>query len=139
MGSLNAHGIGLAGMVGMLLLSAGCASTRLSFVGPPGTVLFIDDKPYHLPATIDLSRPAGSSGSSRHSAEVVATVQSKELRAAGHIDLYGFRESDFDRTAINTCNLDETNLARIFDGAVVVFRGQSASRQPLYDLSLTKK
>jgi hypothetical protein len=39
---------------------------------------------------------------------------------------------------MNTCVLDEEQLIKIPNGAVVSFRGQSASRQPLYDLTLRK-
>jgi hypothetical protein len=138
MGLLSIRRIGLAGAVGMMLLMVGCATTRIAVVGPPGTVLTVDDKPYHLPATIEVTRPVGAGGSTRHKVSVVATVQSKELRAKGNLDAFGFNESDTDKLAVNTCNLDETQLARIFDGTVVIFRGQSASRQPLYDLTLRK-
>ena len=58
MGSLGTRGIGMAGMVGMmLLLNVGCASsTRIAFNGPPGTVLFVDGKPHHLPAVVEMER-----------------------------------------------------------------------------------
>jgi hypothetical protein len=132
------HGIGLSGLLSWLLLAAGCASTRITFVGPPGSVITINDKPHHLPATVELTRPAGAGGSTRHNVALVSTVQSKELRAKGHLDLFGYNESDLDKLAVNTCNLDEAQLARILGGTVVIFRGQSASRQPLYDLTLSK-
>jgi hypothetical protein len=101
--------------------------------------MFVDDKPHHLPASVELSRPAGSGGSHRHHVSLVATVQSRELRTKGFIDVFGYTESDIDRMAVNTCVLDEEQLARIFSGTTVIFRGQSASRQPLYDLTLGAK
>ena len=70
---------------------------------------------------------------------VATTVDSTELRAKGHIDVFGYHESDVDRLATNTCRLDEPNLLKMRDGSVVIFRGQSASRQPLYDLTLAKE
>jgi hypothetical protein len=127
-----------AAIVAMALMTIGCVSTRINFEGPPGTVLFIDGKSYHLPAQAELARPAGDGGSKRYDVSLATTVQSREVRAKGHIDLFGFSETDVDKLATNTCVLDDMNLLKILDGSVVIFRGQSASRQPLYDLTLAK-
>ena len=126
----------------MLLLMIGCTkTTRVNFNGPPGSVLYIDDKPYHLPATVNLTRPSGDSGSKRHDAGLVFTPsgQPREIRAKGHIQMFGYTESEVDKVAVNTCYLDEAQLVKIGEGSTVVFRGQSASRQPLYDLTLSGK
>jgi len=124
----------------MLLMMIGCtATTRVSFNGPPGGVLTIDDKIYHLPATVELTRPGGSSGSMRHDAGLVFTSrQSEEIRAKGYIDVFGYNESDVDKVAVNTCVLDEAQLVKIPDGTTVIFKGQSASRQPLYEMTLRR-
>lgn len=122
----------------MLLMTVGCATTRINFEGPPGTVMFIDNKPYHLPTDVELSRP-GSSGTSRHDVSLVATVNQQELRAKGHIDVFGYNESDVDKFAPNVCRLDEEHLAQVQNGTVVIFKGQSASRQPIYELTLGKQ
>jgi hypothetical protein len=53
--------------------------------------------------------------------------------------MFGYNESDVDRLVVNTCNLDESQLVKIPDGTVVIFKGQSASRQPLYELTLGKQ
>ena len=142
MRSLSTRSITLTGLVWTMLLTVGCTSTtRVNFKGPPGSVLTIDDKPYHLPATVELSRPGGSSGSSRHDAGLVFNLpgQPGEVRAAGYIDVYGYNESDVDKIAVNTCDLNEAQLASISSGKTVIFKGQSASRQPLYDLTLSRK
>ena len=142
MRSLITRNITLTGMLGATLLMIGCtAVTRVNFNGPPGTVLYVDNKPYHLPATVELTRPSGSSGSTRHDAGLVFTTseQPREIRATGFIDVFGYSESDVDKIAVNTCNLDEAQLAKIFDGNVMRFTGQSASRQPLYELMLGKE
>jgi hypothetical protein len=131
--------IGLAGMIATLLLTVGCATTRVNFNGPPNTVLSVDGKRYVLPAQIEMSRPLGPGGAGRHTVTLVATVHSKELRAKGHIDAFGYDETDADRMAVNTCDLDEDQLAKIFDGNVLRFTGQSASRQPLYEMMLGKE
>ena len=131
----------LAAMVGIMLLTVGCSSsTRVTFNGPPGAVMSVNDKPYHLPAQIELARPGGAGQSRRHDVSLVFTSQeSKEVRAKGHIDMFGFNESDVDRLAVNTCYLDESQLVKVLDGTVVIFKGQSASRQPLYELTLGKQ
>ena len=139
MGSLSLRGMGFAGFVAALMFtSVGCATTKINFVGPSGSVLTVDNTPYHLPAQVELTRPPGAGGSTRHDVSLVATVNNRELRTKGYIDMFGFNESDMDKVAVNTCNLDEQQLARIFDNTVVIFRGQSASRQSLYDLTLGK-
>jgi hypothetical protein len=129
--------MGFAGLVAMLLL-VGCTTTRVNFNAPPNTVMSVDGKRYTLPAQIEMSRP-GPGQSARHDVTLVATVQSKELRAKGHIDVLGYEETEADKLAVNTCNLDEDQLARIFDGNVLRFTGQSASRQPLYEMTLGKE
>jgi hypothetical protein len=110
----------------------------VNFNGPPDTVMSVDGKRYHLPAQIEMSRPAPGA-STKHDVALVTTVQSKELRAKGHIEIFGYEETDPDRLAVNTCNLDEDQLVKIFDGNVLLFKGQSASRQPLYELRLGKE
>jgi hypothetical protein len=139
MQSLDTRRIFLTAMAGtILLLMVGCTSTtRVHFNGPPGSVLTIDGTPHHLPATVELARPAGDSGSTRHDAGLVFTSQqSQEIRAKGYIDMFGYNESDIDKVSISTCNLDETHLVKIPQGTTVVFKGESASRQPQYELTL---
>jgi hypothetical protein len=139
METLSTCKVGLPGIAAlMMLLTVGCASTRVTFDGPPGTVLFVDDKPYHLPAQVELSRPEEVGRSTRHDVSLVSTVQSQELRAKGHIDVFGYAESDVDKLAVNTCNLDEEQLTRILEGTIVIFRGKSTSRQLLYELTLLR-
>jgi hypothetical protein len=138
MKSMSMQRIAIAGMFAVLLLTVGCTTTRVNFNGPPDTVLSVDGKRYHLPAQVEMSRP-GPGASTKHDVSLIATVQSKELRAKGHIEIFGYEETDADKLAVNTCNLDEDQLAKIFDGNVLLFKGQSASRQPLYELRLGKE
>ena len=143
MRSLVPHRVELAGLFGMvvLLLTAGCTTpTRVTFNGPPGSVMFVDAKGYHLPAQVELGRPEAVGQSKRYDVSLVFTSQeSKEVRAKGHIDMLGYNETDVDRLAVNTCNLDESQLVKIPNGTVVIFKGQSASRQPLYEMTLGKQ
>ena len=142
MGRFGTGRIATTGMLGVvLLLTVGCTSTsRVTFNGPPGSVLYVDEKPYHLPATVEFSRPGGSSGSTRHDAGLVFTSgQSQEIRAAGFLDAFAYTESDVDKVAVATCNLDEEQLLKIPAGTTLVFKGQTASRQPLYELTLKRK
>ena len=136
----NARMIRLAWVVALLSLAAGCSPTRVTFDGPPGTVMFVDHKPYHLPAQIELWRPAGDGQSNRYDVSLAfPTAQSQEVRAKGHIDVFGYTESDVDKMAANTCKLDESELIKVLDGKILIFKGSSASRQPIYDLTLAKE
>ena len=119
--------------------SVGCTSTTpIAFQAPPGTVLFVDGKPHHLPGAVTFSHPKSAGESKRHTVSLVSSVQQQELRASGYIDVFGYTESDLDKQVFSTCVLDEANLARINENTTVVFRGETASRQHLYDLSLKK-
>jgi hypothetical protein len=133
--------IEVAGVIGIMLLLVGCSSsTRITFNGPPGSVMFVDAKPHYLPAQVELERPGTVGQSKRYDVSLVFTSQqSKEVRAKGYIDMLGYDETDVDRLAVNTCNLDESQLVKILDGTVVIFKGQSATRQPLYELTLGKQ
>ncbi len=130
----------MAVMAATMLLTVGCSSTKVMFNGPPGSVLSVNDKPYHLPAQIELERPGNVGQAKQYDVTLVFTTrQSQEVRAKGHIDMIGYNESDVDRLAVNTCNLDESQLVKLLDGTVVIFKGQSASRQPIYELTLGKQ
>jgi hypothetical protein len=138
MKSISMRKMGLAATLAMMLLSVGCTTTRVNFNGPPNTVMMVDGKRYTLPAQIEMSRPAPG-GTTKHDVALVTTVQSKELRAKGHINVFGYDETEADKLAVHTCNLDEAQLANIFSGNVMRFTGQTASRQPLYELMLGKE
>jgi hypothetical protein len=128
-------------LLGVMLLMVGCtATTRVNFKGPQGSVLFVDQKPYHLPATIDLTRPAGTSGSTRHDVSLAFTsATNQEVSAKGYLDAFAYTESDIDKISVNTCDLDETQLMKIPNGTTLIFKGQSASHQPIYELALSQK
>jgi hypothetical protein len=138
MGLTRMRGTVLAGMVGLTLLLVGCTeTTRINFQGPSGAVLTVDGKPHHIPAAIDISRPKDQGGAKRHPVTLVFTSQaSQEIRAQGYIDMFGYHETELDKASVNTCVLDEAQLVKIPQGTTVVFRGQSASRQALYELTL---
>ena len=135
----SARGSGLMGVMAVLLVTTGCYSTSINFEGPPKSVMFVEGKPHHLPASIELARPGGTSGKTRHDVSLVSTVGSQELRAKGHIDVFAYEESDVDKMAVNTCVMDEGHLSNLLEGNIVVFTGQSASRQPLYELTLSRE
>jgi len=125
-----------AALAVMLACVAGCAAAPVTFEGPPGAVMFVDGKPYHLPVSIPLSHPSAAGESKRYPVSLVTTVQQRELRASGTLDVFGYAESEQDKELTSTCVLDETNLARLLDNTKVIFTGQTASRQHLYDLTL---
>jgi hypothetical protein len=123
-----------------MLLTVGCASTtRVMFNAPPGTVMFVDGKPHHLPTVVEMERAGEAGKYKRHDVSLTATVQQQELRAKGYIDVFGYTESDVDKIAANQCNLDEEHLAKVLEGTVVIFKGHSASRQPLYEMTLSRQ
>ena len=124
-----------------VLLIVGCTSTtRVNFVGPPDAVLMVNEKPYHLPAQVELDRPGSVGESKRYPVSLAFTSQqSQEVRTKGYIDMFGYNESEVDKSAIPTCNLDETQLVKTLMGTAVVFKGQSASRQLVYELTFGKK
>jgi len=141
MGHLNVFRIASTGLVATVLLMAiGCTATsRVAFNGPPGTVLFIDDEPYHLPTTVEFTRPAGSTGSTRHSAGLAYTLNGQDVKAAGYLDAFAYTESSIDEISTATCKFDAAQLALIPDGKTLVYKGQTASRQPCYELTLKLK
>src|SRR4051794_11043901 len=111
------RGFQIAGAFAIGLLMVGCSSsTRVNFNGPPDSVMFVNDKPYHLPAQVELERPGGVGESKRYDVSLVFTShQSNEVRAKGHLDMIGYNESEVDRLAVPTCNLDESQLVKTLD------------------------
>jgi hypothetical protein len=130
----------LAALFAPLLMAAGCSPTRVNFDGPPGTVMFVNDKPYHLPSQIEFLRPAGVGQPNRYNIGLVFTLpDGKEVRAKGFIDVYGYTESDVDRLVSSSYKLEDADLVKLTQGVTLVFKAQTPSRQPLYDLTLTKQ
>jgi hypothetical protein len=131
----------IAEALALLLLTVGCSTpTRVMFNGPPNSVLFVNEKPYHLPAQVELERPPSGGQPKRYDASLAFTSQQgKEVRTKGFLDLFPYNESDVDNLAVVTCNLDEEQLVKTLDGTVVIFKGQSASRQRVYELTFGKK
>lgn len=125
----------------------GCSSpptTKVDFVGPPGSVITMDNKAYTMPATVALPRPKEKGKTKRQDVELyVPGVQVAEgarvLDAEGVIDIFGYDETDVDRLATNTCNFSNDELVKILDGYAVIFDGTSPSSQKLYHVILGKK
>jgi len=130
--------IALASVTCLLTLAA-CSPTRVVFDGPPGTVMYVDDKPYHLPSQIEFLRPAGQGQSNRYNIGLVFKTSAGDVHAAGTIDVYGFYESDIDKTVTNQCRFSDTELTNLANGQPTVYKAVTASKQPLFDLTLNKK
>jgi hypothetical protein len=124
-----------------MLLMVGCTSpTRVMFNGPPNSVLFVNEKPYHLPTQVELERPASAGETKRYDVSLAYTSQqARNVNIKGFLDMIGYNESDVDKMAVVTCNLDEEQLAKVQEGSAVIFKGQSASRQPVYELTFGKR
>src|SRR5689334_16015754 len=113
------HRITWLGMLGaLLLLGTGCSPTYVNFDGPRNTVLFVNDKPYHLPSRVEFTRPGAAGQSNRYNIALVFPTTAGDARAEGFIDVYGYNESDVDRVANNTCNFDATQLNNLLSGTV---------------------
>ena len=134
------HGTGRrwCGLLAIALL-AGCSPTPVVFDGPPGTVLFVDSKPYHLPSSVEFWRPAGHGQSNRYNISLVFNTPTGDVHAEGQIDVYGYTESDVDTLVTNTCKFEDSQLADLAAGQTLIYKAKTASKQPLYDLTLKKK
>ncbi len=126
------------GVVGVVLL-VGCSPTPVLFDGPAGTVMFVDGKPYHLPSSVEFWRPGGVGQSNRYNVSLVFSSPTGDVHAEGHIDVYGYTESDVDKLVTNTCKFEDAQLADLAAGQTLVYKAKTASKQPLYDLTLVKK
>ena len=126
------------GLVGVALV-AGCSPTPVVFDGPRGSVLFVDGKPYHLPSSVEFYRPGGVGQSNRYDVTLVFATATGDVHAVGHIDVYGYTESDVDKLVTNTCKFEDQQLADLVAGQTLVYKAKTASKQPLYDLTLVKK
>ncbi len=98
------------------------------------------NKPYHLPSQIEFYRPAGQGQSNRYNISMAFSLpETGEVRAKGFIDVYGYTESDVDKVVANNCKLDNAQLIKLAGGTTLIYKAQTASRQPLFDLTLTKE
>jgi len=123
-----------------IALLAGCSSTPVYFEGgPPGTVMFVDGKPYHLPSRVEFWRYAGNGQSNRYNIEMVFSTPTGDVTAKGYIDVYGFAESEVDKVVSNSCKFEDAQLASLAGGQTLIYKAVTASKQPLYDLTLMKK
>ena len=132
------HGACFLGVIGVAML-AGCSSTPVVFDGPPGTVLFVDGKPYHLPATVEFWRPGGVGQSNRYDIGLAFGTPKGDVNAQGYLDVYGYTESDVDRVVTNTCKFEDDQLANLAAGTTLIYKVKTSSKQPLFDLTLAKK
>src|SRR3954470_12674008 len=123
----------------LLACVAGCASAPVTFEAPPGTVMFVDGKPYHLPSEVEFSRPADASGSHKYKIRLVFTTPQGEVHAKGLALVFGYAESDIDKLVKNSCKFSDDQLAKLAAGTTMVYKVQTASRQPLLELTLVKE
>ena len=137
---MRSHGTGRRwwGLFGVALV-VGCSPTPVMFDGPPGTVLFVDGKPYHLPSSVEFWRPGGNGASNRYNISLAFNTPTGDVHARGHIDVYGYTESDVDKMVTNTCKFEDAQLADLAAGQTLVYKAKTASKQPLYDLTLAKQ
>ena len=128
-----------AAMAVMLACAAGCASAPVTFEGPPGAVMFVDGKPYHLPREVEFHRPADAGESNKYQIRLVFTTPQGEVHAKGLALVFGYAESDIDKLVKNSCKFSDDQLAKLAAGTTMVYKVQTASRQPLLELTLVKE
>jgi hypothetical protein len=136
--SNRTHLVLWAGLAMALACVAGCSTTPISFEGPPGTVMFVDGKPYNLPSQVEFSRPSGGE-SNKYNVRLIFTAQQGEVHAKGQALVFGYVESDLDKVVKNSCQFSDAELAKLAAGTVLVYKIKTASRQSLMDLTLTKE
>jgi hypothetical protein len=125
-----------AGILGIL---AGCSPTPIYFQAAPGTVLFVNDKPHHLPASVEFSRYAGNGQANRYDVRLVFSTPAGDVRARGTIEIYGYTESDLDPYVTNQCEFTGEQLASLAEGKTLVYKGVTVSKQPLFELTLKRE
>jgi len=132
-----------ATMAALCCLAVGCASptTAVEFRAPAGSRMTYDGKRYDLPAVVPLTRP-GDDPKKVDRADVLFTFitsAADELPAEGVLEVFGYDETDVDRLSANTCEITENELQQLVQGFAVVFEGTSASKQPIYRLTIGMK
>src|SRR4051812_24405692 len=95
-----------AGVAVILACIAGCVSAPVTFEGPPGAVMFVDDKPYHLPSEVEFHRPGDAGESHKYKIRLVFTTPQGEVRAKGQALVFGYAESDIDKLVKNSCKFN---------------------------------
>jgi hypothetical protein len=131
--------IAIFGIAAAAFAAAGCSPTYVTFDAPPGSVLFLNDQPHHLPKQVEVWRPAGNGQANRYNVSMVFVTPQGELRAQGYMEVWGYTESDMDKMVQNICKFDDEQLANLAKGVTLVYKLQTASRQPLLDLTLVRK
>ena len=123
-----------------LFILVGCGSpTKVQFVGPPGTTMELGGTKYTLPTVVSLNRPGKPGESSRSDVLLAVPFRSQTVIAEGVMETFGYNETDVDRLSTNTCNITDAEMLKILDGFAVVFDGYSASKQPIYKMTVGKK
>ena len=131
--------LGSAAVIGLMLLFAACSPTYVTFEGPPGSVMYVNDQPYNLPRQIELWRPAGVGDAYHNKVKLIFPTNVGDAHAEGTMDVFGYTESDADRYTPNVCKFEDSQMTNLANGTTLVYKAKTASRQPLFDLTLMKK
>ena len=84
-------------------------------------------------------RPAGNGQSNRYNIVLAFNTSAGVIRAKGYADVYGFVESDVDKMVQNNCDFTSQQLTDLANGQSLLYKVSTASKQPLFDLKLTKE
>jgi hypothetical protein len=122
-----------------LVCVAGCISAPVTFQAPTGTVMFVDGKPYHLPTEVEFHRPSDVGESNKYQIRLIFSTPQGEVHAKGQAVVFGYTASDLDKLVKNSCQFSDAELAKLAAGTTIVYKVQTASRQPMMELTLVKE
>jgi len=134
----------LAGILGILILLTGCASSRVYFKEPVGAVFYIDPqgfqtegKAYKLPGTIDLQQtenPATLNNDAGGRPIRMSLPDGTKLK--GFLYVYKLKMDQIERLAPVTFSLTDEQVMKMKGGCAAVVTGYSARNKPVYKINL---
>ena len=137
--TIKCRWLGSAMVIGLMLCLGACSPTYVTFEGPPGTVMWVNNEPYNLPRQVELWRPAGVGDANHYNVKLIFPTNVGDAHAEGTMDVFGYTESDADRYTPNVCKFEDSQLTNLANGTTLVYKAKTASRQPLFDLTLKKQ
>ncbi len=124
----------------LVLVLAGCGSSRVHFVGPAGSKLFLShpEKEYTMPIVLELKQnespkklPVDAGGQS------IRIVLPDGTRLKGYLHVYSISMDQVERLAEVPFSLSEEQIIQLKAGTAVTVIGFTGGRnQPVYKINL---
>ncbi len=119
--------------------AAGCASSKICFVGPPGTkITFEGDKcQYTIPVEVALrktNRP--NTIEFNENGRPIQMILPDGTKLKGYIYVYMIQLDEFEKLADVTFQLTDDQIAKLKRGSVLDVIGRSAEDRPVYKINL---